>query len=237
MSALRVVISDETHRMLDEAQRRMAEATHLFLEDRPAYSPDIVDSLLELPAFQANYAAFLILAAKTGGMTRHALRGSGPSIDTLPAVGDPQRTAIESLNRLVADLQTHDGGPDVQPVQLDVTTPKSRQQLDLFWFAYDPGVPAEIADAMVGRLESETARMIWWHAPSTWTSEDRVQIVKHRERSFLRYARFVAGIPGSRMTSIPVEDRLRVVEVLERTRRGRENVLAQLPRIVAEIKQ
>ncbi len=225
------VSRENASRAVSYTYAAMKTATKQFLKGHKGYSEKVVDRLLDFSPFQTNYAAFLQACAEATAAGQLSRVSTRPQPDDLPPTHSPAYEHVKRLNQLLVELRDHSANEAVTPVSFSVQTQPARRRGNLFWFVYDPGVPAAIADAMVGRLESETARMMLWCA-SEWSVDDRIELLKHRERSLRRYAGFIAGIPGAVMPSIPAELRLNVPTILRQHAQGRDLLEAQIPRLL-----
>lgn len=212
-----------TDQRIPSAVSRIDEAARHFLADPPHYRPDIVDDLLAMEAFHTSYAAFA--ASKAPEPAR------GPQLESIAVTDAALAPHIASLNVVVGELSAHCHDENVEPVQLEVHTPEPERTSNLLWFVHDSGVPAAIAEAMLARLQSEAAHVIRCHAPVTWTTEDMIAIIQHREHALRGYARFLAGLRGPPITIIPPGERMDVADVMRQHAAGRANLDAQRSRI------
>ncbi|MEO8841920.1 MAG: hypothetical protein ABI591_09705 [Kofleriaceae bacterium] len=237
---VRSVTAELTHRVVEDGDQKRAEvaaneaslavqkAVREFALKHDAYHKDIVRDLLEVDEFRDNYGRW-IAAARSMKTRTHQ-----PVAERLPKDPIVQKSArwIDRLTQQMAAGSART--PEERQFRIVCyTAPAFRDATNPFWFVYDQGFPADIADAMTGKIESEAAMLLLAFV-SDWSAEDLRELSRFRERALLRYARFIAAIVDG-VDMIAPSDRIDVPAIMARFEKGRKNLEDQLPRINAEL--
>lgn len=236
VEALRPMVSRATEsdvrRRIAEAVKTISATTAHFVRDVRAFSPELVDELLALPSFHMSLATFFSAASKLPP-TKYSSGGPGlePTFANMPRHAERAKQLNEMLRQVAA---THKSGK-MKPVTFTVHATTKQREQDLFWFAYEPTIPADIADAMMGHLESETAYIMAHQGGKQWSEDDRIALLDFRARTFRRWARFLASCEGSQIPAIPPEEHMNLDEILARHKTACANLEAQTPRVLEEI--
>jgi hypothetical protein len=212
-----------------DAMAAIKKATSSFAEEHATYHAGVLDNLLDTPAFASNLLAYY---AACRDMPRDAKRKLTSAREAVGRVIDDElgRLCDAGDEFLEALIKTP------EKIEIQITTPPKRREVDLFWFVYDPLFPAEIASAMVDRLRSEAAWLLMKFARN-WSTDDIREIARERVTCLRNYARYVAGIPGNNLELIPPAERLDVAALLERARIGQEHINAIAPQIIKELQK
>jgi hypothetical protein len=215
-STLDHVAEDNNFHQARLAARTMNVRAGEFLANVPGYHAKVVDDLLDDEVYRGRFAEFLYFAQRS--KSRPPQRGSGAA---LPARADIQDISGR-CDRLISDIRANGS-----PLNLQIATSANEQRKNLFWFVFDPLFPADISHAFTGRLESETSFVVAREAPH-WSADDVLAVLRQREQGLLRFARFVAGIPGSTLATVPESDRLDVESIMAATNAGLAKFGAQI---------
>ena len=199
-----------------------------FAATEAGYMPDVVERLLYLPEFSTRLAEFLSLGFKTPPQTR-GYRPARHTVRDVPDVVGAELATFDELAKQVFEATA----VAAKVLTFTVDTPVHEQATNLFWFAYDAGLPSVVGDAMLGQLEGETALLILRGA-THWSAGDMLNLCSHRRRSFVRFASLIAGVPGVDVPLVRAEERLNSELIQSRHRQIAERLTSMLPGIVAE---
>jgi hypothetical protein len=226
----------------EQASNAVAEIqtlAHLFVISHinVDFDPDLIDEFLGAKPYQDAYLAFLRAARSLASLPRPARKRSETMFPQVVLDHEATRERILFIDRLIAQV---DAASDVlaQARELPrfmVETPESEQERNLLWFVYDPGVPAEIAEALLGLRRSETAFVLLRAAADYWTPTVLRTLSLAWADEYEKYARYVAGFPLVSVTMIPEEKKLRVAELVTKQQQTLEHLHAEGDKAIAAL--
>jgi len=230
----------------EQAANAVAEIqtlAHLFVisHTEVEFDNDFIDELLGAKPFQEAYLAFA-RAARSMTVPARPARNNSETLFPPSVFEDAQtRERLMFIDRLIVQvdaasevLARHAG----ELPRFAAETTEAEQDRSLLWFVYDPGVPAEIAEAMLALRRSETAFMLAHAAhaaPGYWKPTALRAIALLWADEYEKYARYIAGFPFVNVTLIPDDKKVRVADLVTKQKKVLEHVHAEGDKAIAEL--
>jgi hypothetical protein len=226
----------------DQASTAVAEIqtlAHLFVISHlnVDFDTDLIDELLGAKPYQEAFLAFH-RAARSLVSPRPARKQSETMFPQTVLDHEATRERLRFIDRLTAQVDT---AADVlakragELPRFMVETPESEQERNLLWFVYDPGVPAEIAEALLGLRRSETAFVLLRAAADYWPPTVLRMLSHAWADEYEKYACYVAGFPFVSVTMVPEENKLRVAELVTKQNQTLEHLRAEGDKAIAAL--
>jgi hypothetical protein len=243
-NAVRTLPGPSAQEQREIKARAVLELFQQYVEQQPEYRDELVDEILADPKLMNAYGEYmeaLNVARQQAAEAAPPAREGEPARSTstiYPAVLLDDRAIhrqIKEFEELQNQVRLAKSKYDhVQKVT--VYTPRDEQLRDPLWFVYDPGIPPELADAILGVREMDVAYTLMMMATELgrWNVDAVRRLFERMVRSYRRFARFIAGLPGA---SVPLlqGDKLDYEGVLRRHGVLRTQVDGQAERALAEL--
>ena len=230
----------ETREQAANAVAEIQTLAHVFVTSHvdQELEADLVDELLGAQPYQDAYLAFHRAARSLPARTRPSRKKSEALFPQSVLDDEPTRERLRFIDGLIEQvdvaseaLASHAG----ELPRFVVETPEPEQEKQLLWFVYDPGIPAEIAEALLGLRRSEAAFVLLQAASEYWSPSVLRALSLVWAVEYEKYARYIAGFPLARVTLIPEERQVRVAELAEKQRRVLEHLRSEGDKAITEL--
>jgi hypothetical protein len=235
--------ADVAREAREQAANAVAEIqvlAHVFVTSRSGQEleADLVDEWLGAKPYQDAYLAFYRAARSLPARTRPSRKKSEAVFPQSVLEDDQTRERLRFIDCLIEQVDATSETLASRASELPrfvVETPESEQEKKLLWFVYDPGIPTEIAEALLGLHRSEAAFVLLQAASDYWSPSVLRALSVVWADEYEKYARYIAGLPFARVTLIPEEQKVRVAELADKQRRVLEHLRTEGDKAIAEL--
>jgi hypothetical protein len=235
--------AEAAHEANEQAANAVAEIqtlAHLFVISHlnVDFDIDLIDEFLGARPYQDAYLAFLHAARSLAALARPARKRSETMFPQAVLDHAATRERLLFIDRLIAQVDAASEILAKQARELPrfvVETSEAEQERNLLWFVYDPGVPAEIAEALLGLRRSETAFVLLRAAADYWTPTVLRTLSLAWADEYEKYARYVAGFPFVNVTMVAQEKKLHVAELVMKQQQIMEHLRAEGDKAIAAL--
>jgi len=230
----------EAREQASNAVAELQTLAHLFVVSHVnvEFDADLIDELLGAKPYQDTYLA-LHRAARSVPMPGRPTRMTSTALFPRSVLDDEKtRERLLFIDRLIVQIDTASEVLAKHAHELPrfaVETPESEQDKKLLWFVYDPGLPAEVAEALLGLRRSETAFVLLHAAADYWSPTVLRAIALLWADEYEKYARYIAGFPFVNVTLVSDEQKIRASDLVVKQQRTMEQLRSEGDKAVVEL--